>query len=275
MDEKGMIREHFDVYAPSWHDRLKDFPYSSRRQAVKRMLEGARPEAVVDVGCGTGDYAPLFNPEITRYVGIDISEKMIQHCTRLYPGYTFAVGDADKTGLPAQCADIVLSIAVLEYYDDPAPHMLELRRICRAGGTIVVAVPNGEDVSKSREEKIVKLLMPAIRLKHKLLGKRSAPPQSDKAGKVLHKRHTVKEMRVLGERFGMGLAEARFVNFQPVPRILDQHFHLNALWSQWVTSKGWEKVFRKSATILVCKFIRDKESQGDVAALSPRRNTGP
>lgn len=257
MDGKAIIRDHFDVYAPSWHDRLQMHPYNARREAVIRMLKGVRPAVVVDIGCGTGDYAPLFDPAITKYIGIDISEKMIEQCHRLYPKYSFTVGDADRTGLPCECADLVLSIAVLEYYTDPEAHMLELTRVCKSGGLIIIAAPNGEDMSKRREKKIANGLRPVIKLKHKIYRKKNGTLGSRKISDVLHERHTEREMDVLGKRFGIRLTETRFVNFQFIPRIFDQYLHWNARWSRWVISKGCERTFRKSATILVCKFRKD------------------
>ena len=255
--DKGTIREHFDGYASSWHGRLKSYPYHARREAVRKMLEGFQPAAAVDVGCGTGDYAPLFAPAVTRYTGIDLSENMIQHCRSLYPEYAFAVGDADKTGLPEEYADLVLSIAVLEYYENPEPHIRELDRICKPGGQIIVAVPNGEDVSKNMEKKVLDLLKPLIGLKHRVLGRRGAEQGWGQGKEVLHVRFTEEEMTAIGKRFGMSLAETAFVNFQPLPRIFDQYLKLNERWSRLVASKGWERRFKRSATILVCRFTKN------------------
>ena len=262
MSDKGTIREHFDGYAASWHGRLRSYPYRARREAVGKMLEGLQPGVVVDVGCGTGDYAPLFDPAVTRYTGIDLSDKMIQHCRSLYPGYAFAVGDADKTGLPAEYADLVLSIAVLEYYEDPVPHVRELDRICKPGGQIIIAVPNGEDVSKIRENKVLELMTPVIELKHRLWGSRNTESDSRHGREVLHIRYTEEEMAAVGKPFGMILAETSFVNFQPLPRILDQYLQVNERWSRQVISRGWSRRFRKSATILVCRFLKDAGGDG-------------
>ncbi|MDP7505054.1 MAG: hypothetical protein QF774_13630, partial [Nitrospinota bacterium] len=59
---KDVVAEHFDQYAAKWHDRLEQYSFRARRDVVRTMVKDHRFGFVVDVGCGTGDYAPLFNP---------------------------------------------------------------------------------------------------------------------------------------------------------------------------------------------------------------------
>jgi ubiquinone/menaquinone biosynthesis C-methylase UbiE len=74
---KERLRTHFDSYARAWHDRMSNHVYAMRYRGVKRVISNLSIESVLDVGCGTGDYAQLFDPHRTRYLGIDISDGMI------------------------------------------------------------------------------------------------------------------------------------------------------------------------------------------------------
>ena len=46
-----------------------------RYRAVERMLAHQTIGSALDVGCGPGDFAQLFDPARTRYLGIDISRE--------------------------------------------------------------------------------------------------------------------------------------------------------------------------------------------------------
>ena len=132
---KDLIRTHFDSYAPSWHDRLANHVYAMRYRAVERMVASLPVGSVLDVGCGTGDFVQLFDTSRTRYLGIDISANMIAECRRLFPSHTFKVADGDSIDAANASVDLVLSIGVLEYLEDPVSHLKELVRVTKPGGT--------------------------------------------------------------------------------------------------------------------------------------------
>ena len=60
------------------------------------MRTGERPR-ILDLGCGTGELAPVFLRNSYDYVGIDIEAQRIAYAQKLYPTGTFKVMDA--TGL--------------------------------------------------------------------------------------------------------------------------------------------------------------------------------
>jgi SAM-dependent methyltransferase len=258
MVNKAIIQKHFDDYADSWHDRLKQYSYFARREAVRELIKGESFGSVVDIGCGTGDYTALFTGADTRYIGIDISDRMVEVCRRLYPQFSFAVGDGDRTGLDSGSADLVLSIAVLEYYHQPDSHMAELSRIVKEGGSVMVAVPNGENTSRMRDEKILGWLNPIVRWKQRLYPapRRQSVPEPGR-DVVLHKRYSESEMKSIGRKVHLRLIESRFVNFVVFPGFFDRYLHLNAFLSSRVIPRMGAGTFREYATILVCKYKKD------------------
>jgi SAM-dependent methyltransferase len=79
-----------------------------------RTLEGFRECSVMDVCCGYGRLAPLFDKE--KYFGFDYAEKMIELAREKYPGYRFAVIDAMNPGeLPkAEVVVIFISLGMIQ-----------------------------------------------------------------------------------------------------------------------------------------------------------------
>ena len=150
---KDVLRTTFDTYASGWHQRMANHVYAMRYRAVEQVIGPLQVSSVLDVGCGTGDYAQLFDPAHVRYFGIDISEKMVAECRRLFPAHRFAVADGDSIDAPSDSVDLVLSVGVLEYLPDPVSHLRELARVTRPGGSIVATVQNGSNRSRSFEDR--------------------------------------------------------------------------------------------------------------------------
>jgi len=239
MSGKQTVTEHFDSYAPTWHLRIKQHPYAIRYRVVERMVAGLSPKTVVDVGSGTGEYCQLFDPQ--TYIGYDISPEMVKHSSRLYPTHKFEVGDAEQIPQPDASADLTLDIAVIEYYDDPLPHMRELVRITKPEGTVIVAVPNGDNRSK-------KPLNGLARLIDRLLVRPYKPYKKD----ILHNAHTLKDMRALGESVGLKMIDYGYCSL----RVLMHDRPNTALSEVWSDRHSLDWLSSKTATILVCQYVK-------------------
>ncbi|HEY0553601.1 MAG TPA: methyltransferase domain-containing protein [Thermoanaerobaculia bacterium] len=101
--------------------------------------------AVLDVGCGEGYYLGSIGRErsIEAY-GVDLSAAAVDLAARRYPEATWTVANADRA-LPyaAGAFDLILSI-------DARLHPAEMRRVLKAGGRLLVAVPGPDDLVELR-----------------------------------------------------------------------------------------------------------------------------
>jgi hypothetical protein len=89
--------------------------------AVRRHLSPEETSVLVDYGCGTKPYAPLFAGYVGRYVGLDIdAAPTVDHVLR----------DDGRSDLPDAVADVVLSSQVLEHVPDPPLTCARLRGFC-------------------------------------------------------------------------------------------------------------------------------------------------
>lgn len=84
---------------------------------------------VLDVGCGTKPYEPLFAPYATSYIGVDPFENPRAELR----GSVEAIPAEDGS------FDIVLCNQVLEHCDDPVRAVQELRRVTAARGRVLAS----------------------------------------------------------------------------------------------------------------------------------------
>jgi ubiquinone/menaquinone biosynthesis C-methylase UbiE len=257
---KDLIRTHFDSYAPTWHDRLANHVYAMRYRAVERMVAKLSPASVLDVGCGTGDFVQLFDPSRTRYLGIDISPNMIAECRRLFPSHAFKVADGDSIDAPDASVDLVLSIGVLEYLQDPVSHLKELVRVTRPGGHIIVTVPNGSNRSRQLDRPIRAMLDSAPgKWVRRTLGRpsqiRPAERTVVKDSRIKHRQMTVDELREIGARHGLALVDHSHVSLYFASELVPGAAALNDVLSRALSDRPVVKwLQRLTSLVLVVKF---------------------
>jgi ubiquinone/menaquinone biosynthesis C-methylase UbiE len=149
--------KHFVEYYPMTdlavcrqYDRLaKSYDQRWRRYITQTLMflkswTSISPQAgVLDVGCGTGEFERLVlreHPE-QRMVGVDVSGKMLelarQKC-QAYPNVTFCTASASALPFPDHRFDVVVSASALHYFDQPEASLVEMRRVVKPGGVVVI-----------------------------------------------------------------------------------------------------------------------------------------
>ncbi len=122
-----------------------------RRRKIETALElGGFPprSALVEVGCGTGDYSLLLARAGYRMTGVDLSSKSIEAARTKasivgVSGISFVVSDAEALSeIPENSADGVVSFSALRYVPDLKQALLAIRRVLKPNGVAVLDFPN-------------------------------------------------------------------------------------------------------------------------------------
>jgi SAM-dependent methyltransferase len=117
----------------------------ARRQEIVESAIGELPTdgVVVDYGMGPAVFAECVVKQGCKYVGIDISQKMIDMAkARGLKGCTFKKGDLESLGEFADLADEVLLIGLIDYLDDPQEGLRVLGSCVKPGGSIILSFRN-------------------------------------------------------------------------------------------------------------------------------------
>jgi len=112
-------------------------------------LDPQSGDHVADVGCGPGDYFQLLAGRGARVVGCDLSPGMAQEARRA--GFRTVVADAQHLPLASGTFERVMCNHVLYHVPDQRAALLELHRIARPGGTVLIAT-NGTDTLREFDE---------------------------------------------------------------------------------------------------------------------------
>lgn len=93
--------------------------------------------AVLDLGCGTGEFAPCFPPP--HYIGVDISIGYVAYANRTYAG-RFAVSNGELLAFRDETFDAALVLGVLHHLPDNETRQViaELHRVLRPEAVALV-----------------------------------------------------------------------------------------------------------------------------------------
>jgi ubiquinone/menaquinone biosynthesis C-methylase UbiE len=141
MGNPGHIKT-FNRIAPVYDARFgKDCAAAHDAVLARAERLDLRPEAVVDIGCGTGTLLAEAARRwpAARVRGVDPAPGMIDVARKQVPQVDFAVGSAEALGYPAATIDLVLSTTSFGHWRDQAAGLREVARVLRPGGILLLA----------------------------------------------------------------------------------------------------------------------------------------
>ena len=134
--------ERMDATVPFFHEGRRRF-HLERYRFAARHVEGRE---VADIACGTGYGTELLCAEgkAARAVGVDIDAEAVDYAAAVHgrDGARYVCASADRTGLPDESFDVVVSFETIEHVAEDVPLLDEFSRLLRPGGTLVCSTPN-------------------------------------------------------------------------------------------------------------------------------------
>jgi SAM-dependent methyltransferase len=118
-----------------------------RRAARLERVTGGRG-ALLDVGCGTGEFGAVAAARGWRVQGVELMPEAAEHARTVH-GLDVRDGLLADSGLPEQAYDAVCALHVLEHVPDAVGFLRELAARARTGGHVLVEVPNLDSAARA------------------------------------------------------------------------------------------------------------------------------
>ena len=127
---KGNSRLYPNIFHPRYIvlSKLRD----ATVKTIKELTANNKEQILVDFGCGDMPYRSVIEPQVGKYLGVDLE---------MNPKAEHHIDFDSKTTLPDNYADIVLSNQVLEHVDTPEGYLKEALRILKPSASIVLRKP--------------------------------------------------------------------------------------------------------------------------------------
>lgn len=112
----------------------------ARKQKLVEKATGKNKGTLFDAGSGTGYFASFMQGKGWEVTGIELNEDARTHSIQKFGINAIAPGEI--TGISNRSADCITFWHVLEHLYDPSGWMKEVKRILKAGGKCIIALPN-------------------------------------------------------------------------------------------------------------------------------------
>lgn len=151
MDEsRKRLRDIHDEVPPDYYDRSMEenpfqrFWHNRRIEVLSGLLSASSADRMLDIGCGGGTLLDRISRKagIGRSVGVDASFGAVKYASAHHKGPEFLCADFYELPFCDSSFGVVSAIEVLEHLDKPEAALKELKRCLKESGTLVVLVPN-------------------------------------------------------------------------------------------------------------------------------------
>lgn len=114
-------------------------------------IEIATNKNVLDIACGEGYGSNFLAKNATSVIGVDIDAESINHAKNKYTkqNLTFIIGSANKIPVSDSSIDLAVSFETIEHHDKHIEMLLELKRVLKSDGILIISSPDKATYSKS------------------------------------------------------------------------------------------------------------------------------
>lgn len=144
--QKQKDRERFyDTIAEQFDTIMNRYDLEKRLRLVFERGFGSETLAgklVLDAGCGTGEFSRRAAAAGARVVALDIGPRLVRVAKRKTPELQGVVGTLMALPFPDNAFDDLICSEAIEHTVSPRLAVLELCRVLKPGGKLVLTVPN-------------------------------------------------------------------------------------------------------------------------------------
>lgn len=150
---KSQIAESFSRAALSY-DSVAQLQRDIGHTLLNR-LPSLSPEVVLDLGCGTGYFAPLLSKQCKpqQLIGLDLAQGMLEYAcqSRATTNTLWLCGDAEKLPLATNSVDLIFSSLAIQWCEDLPALFSEVARVLKPGGRFLFSTLGPDTLYELRQ----------------------------------------------------------------------------------------------------------------------------
>jgi len=112
-------------------------------------------KVIVDIASGEGYGSNFLASVATKVIGVDIDPYSVEFASNKYnkSNLSFQVGNCASIPVESNTVDVVVSFETLEHHDQHEEMMLEIKRVLKPGGLLIISSPDKTYYSDKRNFK--------------------------------------------------------------------------------------------------------------------------
>jgi SAM-dependent methyltransferase len=118
-----------------------DYWAQTRRGILEQWVTDCNPDALLDLGCGSGYLANYLGTGASLVAGADIDASSVSLASERPNVDSAVVGDATKLPYKSDTFDCILLGDVMEHFEEPLPLLQESSRVLHSNGELIISVP--------------------------------------------------------------------------------------------------------------------------------------
>lgn len=140
------------IYMPENHmDKLYNsrnflvrFVHRNRLKTIVSLLPDQSSFKILDAGCGEGHLLELLNQfnSQNEYYGVDLTQEALVKAQERCPLAHLSQADLKNIKFPDNFFDFIVCTETLEHIDDYKKVIIELKRVLKPGGRLIITFPN-------------------------------------------------------------------------------------------------------------------------------------
>ena len=127
--------------------RANEFDEVVGKLQTLKSIELGTGNMLLDIGCGIGQFTPMFLKKFKFVTGLDPNKKFIDEANRKDDGVNYVCGYGE-TFKPALRYDTINMTNLLEHVDDPVALLKNCKKMLKPKGRIIAQVPNANSVTR-------------------------------------------------------------------------------------------------------------------------------
>lgn len=134
-------KDYFNEVAPRWDQLRESFFSSSVREKALDVANVQPGRIAADIGCGTGFITEGLVERGLKVIAVDGSPAMLNAMRQKFSGQDsidFRMGEAGSLPIPDETVDYSFANMYLHHLEDPLQAILEMARILKPGGVLVI-----------------------------------------------------------------------------------------------------------------------------------------